>query len=640
MSSRLPGNSGNETARSTGAITLGIAAAMLLLALLAWVAGNLSGLQVVGSVAKILGVIALVALVVWLALQSGVRAVVRQTFLQCFRSRVAGLFIALLVITLGTMPFVMTGDGTLSGRLRTFLSYGTSMTALLLSLVTLFLSVSVVASDVETRTIFTTCTKPLSRWQYIIGRWFGVLLFDVILLAVAAVALLSFAFYLRTQEPLNARDRRVVESEVFAARRRVSPVQPDVEALVIRRIQELKETGRYDDVVKDFADQAGGNINRARELMVQELARIVQQQLQSARPGGWLVWHFPDIDVAGREVTGTGEIDKIADRDIAYINREGKRVEEKVRDVRVRTSRKMVGLLLHQIPVYFVDPQTGEDIGVGKEMTVRDDWFIVQFPPREAERLSVQNLKEGQEVTLRIPPTVQVSYKAVPVGQGRVDTLRSGWYAENRESNRFYADPGREDPVKMRTTLSIPASLVMQQAEGPAGEKHEDVLEMRYINLSNGTVMINSDDIHALYNVGSFEANFARAMGLVLLRLVFVAAIGVFMGSFLSFTVGALVAGVLLVISLAMPFFSEATTTMPGQFDLFATVGGAMLKFLSIFVPNLSGTSPVDSLVGGLYISWQQLGTVTLLTIGWRVAVVLLAACLLFNRREVAAVQV
>ena len=122
----------------------------------------------------------------------GIWAVARYTFSQCLRMKVAVLFILLLALTLATMALGEDPYKTLADRIRTFLSYSTSLTSFLLSVVTVVLAVSVVSSDVRDKQIFTVATKPLSRWQYILGRWLGVVLLGGILLAGSATAQPSF----------------------------------------------------------------------------------------------------------------------------------------------------------------------------------------------------------------------------------------------------------------------------------------------------------------------------------------------------------------------------------------------------------------------------------------------------------------
>ena len=71
-------------------------------------------------------------------------AVARHTFKQCLRMKIAGLFMLLLAVTLVALPFGMKGDGTLAGQIRSFLSYGPALTAMVLSLMTAFLSAGMI----------------------------------------------------------------------------------------------------------------------------------------------------------------------------------------------------------------------------------------------------------------------------------------------------------------------------------------------------------------------------------------------------------------------------------------------------------------------------------------------------------------
>ncbi|MGA2094187.1 MAG: hypothetical protein ABSH16_12415, partial [Sedimentisphaerales bacterium] len=68
-------------------------------------------------------------------------AVAVNTVRQVVRLKIAAVFIVLLLILLPVMGFKMTGDGTLMGRIQAFVSYGMSLTVLLLSLLTIFAAV-------------------------------------------------------------------------------------------------------------------------------------------------------------------------------------------------------------------------------------------------------------------------------------------------------------------------------------------------------------------------------------------------------------------------------------------------------------------------------------------------------------------
>jgi len=60
-------------------------------------------------------------------------AVARNTIAAALRMKVAVVVIVLLLILLPLMSMIMVGDGTLHGKLQTFVSYGLSLTTLLLS---------------------------------------------------------------------------------------------------------------------------------------------------------------------------------------------------------------------------------------------------------------------------------------------------------------------------------------------------------------------------------------------------------------------------------------------------------------------------------------------------------------------------
>ena len=92
----------------------------------------------------------------------------------------------LLLVLLPVMGLTATGDGTLKGRLQTFVSYGLSLTGLLLSLLTIIVSIYAITSDIEHRQIYTVVTKPIRRYQIILGKVLGVIVLDVALLTLFA----------------------------------------------------------------------------------------------------------------------------------------------------------------------------------------------------------------------------------------------------------------------------------------------------------------------------------------------------------------------------------------------------------------------------------------------------------------------
>jgi hypothetical protein len=101
---------------------------------------------------------------------------------------------------------------------------------------------------------------------------------------------------------------------------------------------------------------------------------------------------------------------------------------------------------------------------------------------------------------------------------------------------------------------------------------------------------------------------------------------------------------VLLWIGTAMRFLTEAISlgADPGESlgALMYRIAGVMLSVMKVLLPDLSSTMLNNFLVEGSRITWDYFSWAALLTVGVRAAILLALACLVFQRRELAQVQV
>jgi len=550
-------------------------------------------------------------------------AVARHTFAQCLRMKIAVAFIILLAVVLGTMPFVMKGDGTLAGQIRTFLSYGTSITSVLLTLVTIFVACGVVSFDVRDKQVFTVATKPIARWQYILGRWAGLVMLDALLLAVAGSAIYGFAQYLRRGPETSAIDRRAVESEVFAARNQVRPDEPDIQDELQRRIARFVDQNRYQDAVESYKVKTGGDEEAARKLLEEEIQKEILQARQSAAPvdpndpyrnvndpRGQIVWRFSGVRLEAGEVTGAGRIAELFPG---------------VLQARVEADPHLISNLILRGPVQV----NGLSAAV---VRMEMDYFDVQFFAQDLRRQELTGLTEGQEVRIVIEPTIQITYKPSAGSDVTDGMLRSRWIVEDANSQLLYKED-RTDPVRIASTITVPARAVARDGR----------MVLRYVNFSPASVTILNRDISVLYRVGGFEMNFVRGLMLILLQLAFIAGVGVLAGSFLSFPVACMVCFSILPFSVARAFLAEAVrppVDPARDTDAFVIMGRYIFYGMKVIMPDLERTSPADQLVGGRHISWLFLGETAFWTVCVSTAAVLGLACLIFHRRELARVQV
>ncbi|MCK4601804.1 MAG: hypothetical protein KAU28_05025, partial [Phycisphaerae bacterium] len=552
------------------------------------------------------------------------------------------------------------GDGTLAGRARTFLSYSTSLTRVALGVLTVFFTVAAVSEDVRTRMIFTVAVKPVARWQYILGRWLGVMTLNAMLLAAASAGIYGMAMYLRTgalTEAINARDRAAVETEVFTARRRVSPVPKDIDGEVLRRLDELRKSGRYDETMERFAVRYGPD--EAEQRLYAEIHNQVVQASQSIRPGGILQWWFRGINVAGRDYRGQGKVTRI--------HRDSRRM-------RIETDSNVIGRLVFDGPVLV----NGVEARVAQLQT---DAFDVRFQAEEFTAPAVALAKAGDEVELTVEPTIQITYKASAATYPPDGRLRSWWQIASPAGDMAVLE--RNDTVRQPATLTLPARVVGQAVdlskwvEYRAGEIAREqgvdkdqarrqarretpppvdgapagtvtwATDVRYVNLPHPltgdvtSVTILDEDISVLFRAGGFEANFARGAALILIQLAYVAALGVLAGSFLTFPVGCLMVFTLLPFSVFRQYLTEAVQPTPaGKLDWYIWPGRVVVRALASLLPDLEGSSPGEWLVDGMYIAWSFVDQAALGTLLGRAGLALAFACLIFRSHELARVQV
>jgi len=209
-------------------------------------------------------------------------AVATNTIKQAIRMKVAVVFLILLLVLLSAMGFSTTGDGTLKGRLQTFVSYGLSLTSILLSLLTIIISIYTVTSDIEQRQIYTVITKPIRRFEFILGKLLGVILLDVILLSLFAAIIYTVTIYMPKFTKAPELERMQANYEFFTARASLTVPAIDVS-------QEVEDT------YKKLERSGGLPENVPYEEMIAQITMQKQLANRAADVGQILTWEFDNI---------------------------------------------------------------------------------------------------------------------------------------------------------------------------------------------------------------------------------------------------------------------------------------------------------------------------------------------------------
>ncbi len=201
-----------------------------------------------------LGLVALAVAVVWLIRHHPVGAVIRNTIAQAVRIKAAFAIMALYLVLIVVIPFAVKGDGTLAGQLHVVIAYAFIAAGILLGLLTLAMSTTTLWSELHEKQIYLLESKPVRRWQILLGKLLGILTINAVLLLFmglvtwGCVKVLASAWKGAPTQRLSPREiqfqRFEANDHVLVARRLVPPVPVDLSKDVADAYERLKERGK------------------------------------------------------------------------------------------------------------------------------------------------------------------------------------------------------------------------------------------------------------------------------------------------------------------------------------------------------------------------------------------------------------
>lgn len=463
-------------------------------------------------------------------------AVAKQMIAEGIRMKIAVVFILLISLMVLGLPFSVSGDGSLTGTVQNFLSNGLTATGVLLGMLTIFLSRSL-SDELVNRQIFLVVTKPIPRWQFILGKWLGITLLNAALLATAGITMYGMVHYIRySHPPLDDRyDEHQLNSEILVARHALSVKLPIFTREAEMEFDRNLEEGLYDNT-PDFKPESE------------------KKRLASKYEAKWRV---------------VGPSDK----------------------------------RLFEFENVLVDRSQGNYI------QIRYKTEISQYPPDEIFR-SLWRFGDPYKGT----PVYDVPTRHVI---GRFHTVRCPANAVANDHTlavRFY---------------NINAT--------PNEPQFNNIIEFR-----------KSDGVEVLFIVGSFEWNFVRLLILMQCKLIFLAAIAIFMVTVFSFPVACLGSFTVYILAGTKKFITESFDfSIDDYSSLFDSLQDFLLhcivqvyQAIHLIIPDFSRFDAVESFVNGRNVSlvWVLQGVVELALI--KTIIVLGLAMLLFHRREVAEVSI
>jgi ABC-type transport system involved in multi-copper enzyme maturation permease subunit len=453
---------------------------------------------------------------------SRILAVASNTVKQVLRMKIAVVFVLVLMVVLPLMAYSATGDGTIKGRLQTFISYGLSLVGLLLSVLTIFAVAHSATSDVVQRQVYMVLTKPIRRHEFLLGKFLGVLFVDLSLLVGLSAVIYGITVYAPRFMGATEEERTQLANEFFTARKGLLPKETDVSEEVEQTYQKLVKNRELDQYFEGVSKKT-------------IIARLTQQKKLEKRAvavGRDMVWEFDNVRL--------------------------------------------------------VDPEGSLFIKFKYDVSVN--------PPDSQVygRWMVGDLRQLQD---NVPATTPI-----------------------------YRPPTRKDTIRTMREFEVPGQVLAK----------DGYLAVAFLNdPANSTVVLFpvENGFEVLYKADTFTANFVRAVLLILMKLVFLAALAIFAGSFLSFPVAVLLCLVVFLTGMVSSFVLESFTYLGSQIS---TVYSYTLALMVQVLPQFDVINPTGMLVAGRLIPWSMVAWSGVVVIGAKALLLLSLGLWIFKNREIA----
>jgi len=170
--------------------------------------------------------------------------IARHSVLQAVRMKVVIILGVFLLVLVPALPFLLKSDNTYMGQIRLILTYSTYLTSFLLSVLTLFLSVATLNSEIKGQHVLLLDPKPVPRFVVLVGKWVGVMLINLaLLIGMMGVTYGLVRYFGRRRPGQPAAAYENVKAQLLVARRVQQPQLPDIRKWIDNAVKQMKEKG-------------------------------------------------------------------------------------------------------------------------------------------------------------------------------------------------------------------------------------------------------------------------------------------------------------------------------------------------------------------------------------------------------------
>jgi len=526
--------------------------------------------------------------------------IARHGVVQAVRMKIVLVLLVFLVVLVPALPFLLKSDNTLDGQIRMIVTYSLYLTSFLLSVITLFLSVAALNSEIKGRQIFILDPKPVHRFTLLAGKWLGVMLIDLVLLvAMMGVTYGLVRWFGRSPTPVDL--ERLGEDIQKAG---IAPGAVDKFKTTQRRLftgtMDPEETAEFNKIAAELMAELSAN--RENRAVLTAFRNAVERTNTVARN-----YQNMKAQVMTARVARTPDLPDL-----------GRWVDERIAEMKSKDL----------MPKHLTEDYIRERL---TERFSRAAW---QIPPGGRIRWQIRDL---------------------PQFQGWL-VIRFKFYRDRGEPNSEipvqFVIEGRDDRkieferrylVDKEHTFSIPASVV----------REDGTIDVVFTNLTLNEVPVGTwfpfeGGIQALCPAGSMAENFLRAGLVILAKLSFIAILGVFASTFLSIPVGVFLTTVVFFAGHMRDYFMSeilegfylfgSSIVPPGTpLNPADEILRKILYHVFRIFPDFGAHDVVTTLSEGFFVDGWSLAECFLWFVVIRGGILVVAAWLIFRRRELAA---
>lgn len=272
---------------------LAIAAGTLLAMSIPWLVGSLEVVAALGGIGALLFAFLLLSrlALVLLSFPQPALSVAHTFMLEGLRQRISMGFIGALLVALPLIPLTIDAREPLRYQVQTYLSKGTTTVFVFASCLTLFLSCATVSFEIRDRQVWSVLTKPLSRFQYLLGKFTGLLVLNAIILAVGGAAVFVHTEILRTRPATDIADAAALHDQVLVARETAQPEYATIDPAALADM--VNRAVEQDSVLRaDIAEGRRSEAEVRRDLASDKVKEFdVQQRTIDAGKSRTFVFH-------------------------------------------------------------------------------------------------------------------------------------------------------------------------------------------------------------------------------------------------------------------------------------------------------------------------------------------------------------